>query len=610
MNQDKIIQILVVGDRELPEHLTTVLNDTIDHYEVQKTSNRQEFIRMLDQQFFDVIIAREESDSIDIDKILKYRNKNFPLIPFILLMKEQNEDSLLNYLFKGVDECIFEEKGDNVGLSIKKAMARKKREKEKVYTQQSLFYEKEFYQNIFELSPIGLILEDSEGNVLDANGVILKITGYTKEELIGKNISIFAPKEDHEKVKEDIKSILNGKILRQEVINVDKSGKHRHHTEIIETRIQLPDGSMGILSINNDISLQKKAEEDLLKSNKSLALAQKIGKIGTWDYDLMDDKLFWSDEVFHQLGLEPGSVIPSQELFLSFVHKDDKKRVNEAIQNTFEKDEAYDLNINMLRSDGTSWISHTVGALIKNEAGKVTHFLGIQQDITDYIKITNELIEAKDKAEESNRLKSEFLANLSHEIRTPMNGIIGFSSLLEQEVLNDEERKNFSHIIINSSRQLLRIIDDILEISKLQTKQIKILKEEVNLSDVLLELFSIFDLKAKQAGLHMYLKNQLSEEEYMVNTDASKLKKILSNLLENAFKFTKEGHIELGLKKEKNLYVFCVKDTGLGIKKEMQQIIFERFSQEEKEISQKKGGLGLGCPLLWKMPSYWEEILE
>ncbi|MBN2638567.1 MAG: PAS domain S-box protein [Bacteroidales bacterium] len=591
------IQILLYNsENSFVERINAILKEDKLLYAVHTVSEIDELHQKLVQQFYDILIIGVVKNDNPLG-VLKFRNENHPFIPILIILEPTNDSSFLQLIEAGADECISIEDVEKIGFHIRKSIKRKKREKATQYEKQNLTYEKEFYRNIFELSPIGLILEDSEGKILDANGSILKVTGYTKNELVGKNISIFAPPEEKEKVLNDIKEILKGNTLRQEVININKDNKRRHHTEIIESRIQLPDGSMGILSINNDISLRKKVEEDLLKSNKSLAMAQQIGKIGTWDYDLMDDKLFWSDGVYDQFGLKPGTVFPSQNLFLSFVHPDDKHKVNEAIKNVFENNSDYDLNIRMLKNDGTEWIGHTIGALIKNEKGQVTHFLGIQQDITDLTKITKELIEAKEKAEESNRLKSEFLTNLSHEIRTPMNGIIGFASLLEQESLNNDEKRNFAQIIINSSKQLLRIIDDILEISKLQTKQIKIIKEEVNLSDILLELFSIFDLKAKQSGLHMYLKNQLQDDEFRIQTDASKLKKILSNLLENAFKFTKEGYIELGLKKEYDTYIFHVKDTGLGIKKEMQKIIFERFSQEEKEISQKSGGLGLGLSI-------------
>jgi len=211
--------------------------------------------------------------------------------------------------------------------------------------------------------------------------------------------------------------------------------------------------------------------------------------------------------------------------------------------------------------------------------------------------LNQQLIIAKERAEEGDRMKTEFINNMSHEIRTPMNGILGFSQLLTKQGLPDDKRNFYVSIIQNSGNQLLRIIDDILEISKLGTKQVKVVNEEICLNDLFLDLFSIFDIKAKETKMPLYLKKGLSNQESTILCDRLKLNKILSNLLENAFKYTSHGFIEFGYKlKGSNLEIY-VKDTGIGIREERQKIIFERFAQEDIELSQKKGGLGLGLSI-------------
>ncbi|MDO8929463.1 MAG: response regulator, partial [Bacteroidota bacterium] len=234
---------------------------------------------------------------------------------------------------------------------------------------------------------------------------------------------------------------------------------------------------------------------------------------------------------------------------------------------------------------------------IFDSTGTITHFLAIKEDITGRKQSEKELISAKEKAEESNRLKTEFLHNMSHEIRTPMNGIMGFTTLLDDPGISHEKQKQYIKFITNSSSQLLRIIDDILEISQLETKQVKAHKEKVCLNDLLLELFSIFDMKAKEKKIPLYLNKSLSDKQSLIYTDTLKLNKILGNLLENALKFTSAGFVEMGYQLKNNAIEIYIQDTGIGINPEKQEIIFERFSQEEKEVTKIYGGLGLGLSI-------------
>ena len=223
--------------------------------------------------------------------------------------------------------------------------------------------------------------------------------------------------------------------------------------------------------------------------------------------------------------------------------------------------------------------------------------VAIVRDFTERIKYEQELYAAKTKAEESDRLKTVFLNNMSHEIRTPMNGIIGFSGFLSDQDTTDEQRKNYIKIIQNCCQQLLRVIDDILEISTLETKQVKTLLKEINLNDLLLDLFSIFNLRAVENRIPFYLNRGLPDNASIIYSDELKLHKILSNIIDNALKYTHDGYIEIGYKLEQKELVSYVKDTGIGVATEKKEKIFQRFSQEDDDISKNLGGLGLGLSI-------------
>jgi signal transduction histidine kinase/CheY-like chemotaxis protein len=222
---------------------------------------------------------------------------------------------------------------------------------------------------------------------------------------------------------------------------------------------------------------------------------------------------------------------------------------------------------------------------------------------------TRELIQAKNRAEESDRLKSSFLANLSHEIRTPLNAILGFSSLLGEKNLNDDEREEYNRIIQGSSNTLLDLISDILDISKIEAGQLELNLQAVSLETVVSDVVEIFDLFMKRDDIGsnkpVELKVAIDDNlrKFFIIADSVRLTQILSNLINNAIKFTRQGFIEVGCSKirDEETLEFYVKDTGIGIKIEHQQLVFERFRKVEEDKMQLHRGTGLGLAISYQL---------
>ncbi|MFB6341902.1 ATP-binding protein [Saccharicrinis sp. FJH62] len=223
------------------------------------------------------------------------------------------------------------------------------------------------------------------------------------------------------------------------------------------------------------------------------------------------------------------------------------------------------------------------------------------REITQRRKSTQELIKAKQKAEESDKLKSSFLANMSHEIRTPLNAMMGFSNLLATEELSESEKKKYASIINKNGDQLTSFLTDLLDFSRIDSGQMKIYKEQIHLNDELDKLYNQFSVQVKDYGkteLQLKLVTPLNDEEALIITDPTRFSQVFSNLLTNALKFTEKGFIELGYLKPYNSKIrFYVKDTGKGIHKEEQEYIFKRFRQSASNDVKKHGGTGLGLAI-------------
>lgn len=231
---------------------------------------------------------------------------------------------------------------------------------------------------------------------------------------------------------------------------------------------------------------------------------------------------------------------------------------------------------------------------IKNQPGSR---LVIIRDISESFSQQQELIKAKERAEESDRLKSAFLANMSHEIRTPMSGILGFTELLREVKISEDEQQEYLGIIEKSGNRMLNIINDLMSISTLEAGLMKTSISEVDVIKQINLVYKTLKPQAQEKGIKLILNNSLPLTEGKTNTDREKLSAILTNLIKNAIKFTPTGSIELGCSRNPNELEFFVKDTGIGILPEQIGYIFERFRQGSESFAREYEGAGLGLSI-------------
>jgi PAS domain S-box-containing protein len=290
------------------------------------------------------------------------------------------------------------------------------------------------------------------------------------------------------------------------------------------------------------------------------------------------------------------SEIIGKHIFTRY-HPDCMERAKESLQLFNEIGESKNVELELITKIGKKLPVLMNSTAVRGSNGKILHSRSVLQDISELKQVQEALLQAKDKANESDRLKTAFLANMSHEIRTPMNGILGFSQLLIESDLPCEEKEKYIDAIDKSTHQLLHIITDILDVSKIEAGEETMQPVIFNLNELLDEINNFFQPLANQRNLDLsFLKNFPPHLVYIMS-DPVKLRQILNNIIGNALKFTEKGTVEIKVATSEQKLIFNIKDSGIGIDPSLQEVIFDRFRQVELTKSRKYGGTGLGLSL-------------
>ncbi|MDP4209764.1 MAG: PAS domain-containing protein [Bacteroidota bacterium] len=369
-----------------------------------------------------------------------------------------------------------------------------------------------------------------------------------------------------------------------------------------------------MVGTHSDISQRKKAEEELQNRNKELQEIynqlqfneEKFRQLAenTQDVFWLSEKknILYINSAFEKIwGRDHADVYQNPDILSEWIYPEDKHTFSSWFP--FEKFKNHQPLIEyyrIVKPDGEiRWLWSRMFP-VHNDNNELYRIAGIASDITEQKRTEKALIAAKEKALESDLLKSAFLANVSHEIRTPMNGIIGFAELLKRPNLSEETRIQFIDTISKSSDQLLHIIDDILDISKIESNQLKLNITTFNLNDLITDLYNFFETDKKNSDkghIDIIINVPSDLHDAKITTDATRLRQILTNLISNALKFTDEGLVEFGFQMQNNDIELFVKDTGIGIPADQQSQLFKRFRQLDASMTRRFGGTGLGLAI-------------
>ena len=454
------------------------------------------------------------------------------------------------------------------------------------------------FRKIFEESPFSMLMTGKDFGIIRANFSFCNFIGYTEKEL---KIFTFRNFTHPDYISNDEISLLKliaGDIplYQTEKRYIRKDGSVIWGSTTVSLIRNKKDEVQFFLVMIEDINLRKKAAEELENSVSLLKATFESTEDGLLVVE-SSGKIVQFNQKFIEMWNIPEEVMALGEniVALEYVKSQliDPETFVQNIKHLYSDPEATSFDL-LEFVDGRYFERYSQSQKISGKSvGRVWSF----RDVTKRKKSEADLIAAKEEAEESDRLKTAFLHNVSHEIRTPMNGIIGFSSLLNEPDLNEADRHQYTAIIYQNSVQLLSIINDIVDIANVESGQARINLTEFNLNSMLRNLHEQFIMSGKENNVSITLKMSLADEDSTISADNTKLIQILSNLINNAIKFTRNGQVDIGYVLKDKLLEFRIKDSGIGIPSEYHSRIFDRFFQVDNAVSRQYSGTGLGLSI-------------
>lgn len=392
--------------------------------------------------------------------------------------------------------------------------------------------------------------------------------------------------------------------VRMSMFKAIHDGLQRTNSELMQLAIELEDRvnqrTEELTAVNasllEEINERALAEETLRQVTQRLQMATRAAGLGIWEWNITTGEMIWDDEMYRLYGIDDPPTVDALELRETAIHPDDRDIVRKAVGDALRNNSDYAVEYRIIWPDGSEHYVSSIARVFRDVGSDEGLLLGIVCDITEKKRV-EALRVARDAAESANRAKSTFIANMSHELRTPLNAVLGFSEFMAMDPDTPPKFRKNVEIINRSGRHLLEMINDILDIAKMEAGRIEIAYREVELPTLMQDLINMFKLRFEQKGVQLNFKIADNTPQ-VVMSDPGKIRQVLINLVGNALKFTEQGFVTLGIDWKNRVHGGCllidVVDSGCGIVDEMQSAVFDPFVQAGEDEAKLKGtGLGL-----------------
>ncbi len=586
------IKILFLEDNEFDLQLAErELQNAGLIYSLTRVDTKADFEREIHASLPDIIISDYFLTDFNGLDLLGLVIGIFPEIPVIITTGSINEETAVNCMKAGAADYVLKDQLKRLPFSVMEVLNKSAIRKEKTLAENALRQsETRFGSLLNNISNLAVQGYSPDGTVKYWNKASELLYGYQAGAALGKSLlDLIIPDAMTGIVVKTINEMVETGIAQPaeelQLKRKDGSIVHVYSSHSINV---LPGGEKELYCIDIDLTDRIIVEKALIDSENKYRNLVENSPVGIFQSTTEGQWIYANVALVKLLNYSSQEELLSTGIGNIYLTPDHESELIEVISS------------NLIISDfETVFVTKygqkkdvIIGASIENK--RIT---GMVLDISERKAAENELKKAKEKAEESDRLKSSFLSNLSHEVRTPMNGIVGFAELLLDLSLDEESRKEYVETIMQNSNNLLKIISDIIEISKIKTEMLSIQYSEFSIKTLIRDVENQYKEMAVKKQIDFSFTDHIEEDQKLIISDETKIRLVLSHLIDNAFKFTESGIILVNCVQNESFFVFSVSDTGVGIAPEFAEMIFEPFRQIEDSFNRKFGGNGLGLAI-------------